>query len=128
MLLIDAANVVGSRPTGWWRDRAGAARQFHDQLTAAVGAGRLPPPIVVVLEGAARAGVAEGTADGVRVVHAMGEGDETIAAVAAAAQEPITLVSADRALAERVRRLGGSVVGTRWLLDRLAPESGAEKA
>jgi hypothetical protein len=25
MLVIDAANVIGSRPTGWWRDRPGAA-------------------------------------------------------------------------------------------------------
>jgi hypothetical protein len=22
-LVVDAANVVGSRPDGWWRDRAG---------------------------------------------------------------------------------------------------------
>lgn len=28
MVVIDAANVIGSRPTGWWRDRAGAAGVF----------------------------------------------------------------------------------------------------
>jgi hypothetical protein len=128
VLLVDAANVVGSRPTGWWRDRAGAARDLHDRLRAAVRSGQLQPPVVVVLEGAARAGVAEGTADGVRVVHAVGEGDDTIAAEAAAASEPTTLVSADRALAERVRQVGGSVVGPSWLLDRLLTEPGAEKA
>jgi hypothetical protein len=128
MLLVDAANVVGSRPTGWWRDRAGAARVLHDRLRAAVRAGRLQPPVVVVLEGAARPGVAEGTADGVRVVHAVGEGDDSIAAVAAAASEPVMLVSADRALADRVRQLGGTVVGPGWLLDRLLPEPEDEKA
>ena len=58
MLLVDAANVIGSRPTGWWRDRAGAARQLVDQLCDAVRVGSLPSPVVVVLEGAARAGVA----------------------------------------------------------------------
>ena len=42
VLLIDAANVVGSRPTGWWRDRAGAARTFVDQVRAAVESGQLP--------------------------------------------------------------------------------------
>jgi hypothetical protein len=25
LLVSDAANVIGSRPTGWWRDRPGAA-------------------------------------------------------------------------------------------------------
>ena len=32
VLVIDGANVVGSRPDGWWRDRAGAAARLHDQL------------------------------------------------------------------------------------------------
>ncbi|MCU1376092.1 MAG: hypothetical protein JWO68_3378 [Actinomycetia bacterium] len=115
VLLIDAANVVGSRPTGWWRDRAGAARTFIDQLRAA----DLDAPVVVVLEGAACRGAAEGTFDGVEVVHAPGEGDDTLAALAAEAGEPVTLVSADRGLAERIRSTGGDVVGPRWLLDRL---------
>ena len=44
---------VGSRPDGWWRDRAGAAHRLHDQLSAA----DLPEDeIVLVLEGQARRG------------------------------------------------------------------------
>jgi inactivated superfamily I helicase len=119
VLVIDAANVVGSRPDGWWRDRAGAARRLVDQIRAS----DLPRPIVVVLEGAARRGVDEGTADGVEVVHAPGEGDETLAAIAtkvAAAGERVTVVTADRGLAERVRRVGAEVVGPKWLLDQLS--------
>jgi 8-oxo-dGTP diphosphatase len=31
-IIVDGANVVGSRPDGWWRDRAGAAVRLRDQL------------------------------------------------------------------------------------------------
>src|SRR5262245_4687382 len=65
MLIVDAANVVGSRPTGWWRDRPGAARRFAEQMRAGVREERLEPPVILVLEGQARAGVDEGDADGV---------------------------------------------------------------
>src|SRR6476659_2736087 len=102
MLLIDAANVIGSRPTGWWRDRPGAARDFTEQVRAAVAAGRLPPPVTIVLEGKFRAGGAEGGVDGVAVVHAPGEGDDTIAAIAEANRD-VVVVTADRGLGERVR-------------------------
>ena len=56
VLLIDAANVIGSCPDGWWRDRPGAARKFLERLRSAVQAGRLHEPVVVVLEGKAREG------------------------------------------------------------------------
>lgn len=133
MLLIDAANVVGSRPTGWWRDRSGAARDLAARVRAATADGRLVPPVVLVLEGQAKRGVEEGTADGVQVVHAAGVGDDTLAALAASAAGAaaesvpadegagVVLVSADRGLAERVRRHGAEVVSPTWLLDRLSP-------
>jgi hypothetical protein len=119
MLLVDAANVVGARPTGWWRDRPGAARRLVEQIRVAAAASRLPRPVIVVLEGAARQGVEEGVAEGVEVVHASGVGDDTIAAVAAASRSPVLLVSADRGLAERVHASGGEAVGPGWLLRRL---------
>jgi rRNA-processing protein FCF1 len=119
VLLVDAANVVGSRPDGWWRDRAGANRRLVERLRRTVAAGALAGPVVVVLEGAGRAGAEEGVADDVEVVHAPGEGDESLVAVTAASTAPVTLVSADRALAERCRDAGADVVGPGWLLDRL---------
>ena len=120
MLVIDAANVIGSRPTGWWRDRPGAARRFAEQVRATVRAGRLGPPVTIVLEGRARAGVDEADVDGVAVVHAPGEGDDTIVAVTAAeASGDVIVVTADRALADRVRATGAEVVGPSWLLDQL---------
>lgn len=118
VLLVDAANVFGSRPDGWWRDRPGAASRLVGEIRAAATASRLPVPVVVVIEGAARRGVAEGTADQVEVVHAPGSGDDVLAALAADADDPVLLVSADRGLRARV---GPAVtaVGPRWLLERL---------
>lgn len=78
-IIVDAANVVGSRPDGWWRDRAGAALRLCEELAglASRGVSELPasagmpalerwfPRIVVVLEGAAKsAGEPAGTAAG----------------------------------------------------------------
>jgi uncharacterized protein YaiI (UPF0178 family) len=118
VLVIDAANVIGSRPTGWWRDRPGAARAFTERVRATVTAGRLDAPVTIVLEGQAKAGADEADVDGVAVVHAPGEGDDTIAAVAEA-NDDVVVVTADRGLAERVRAAGGEVVGPTWLLDQL---------
>lgn len=127
MIVVDAANVVGSRPDGWWRDRAGAARRLLDRLGEL--SGRLPEPaeLVVVLEGAARAAAADGAVDGMRVVQASGSGDDEIVAVVAAAVDAdstrtITVVTADRGLRERVEAYGATTVGPRWLLERLDPE------
>jgi 8-oxo-dGTP diphosphatase len=62
-IVVDVANVMGSRPDGWWRDRAGAAARLHDAIVRLAASGRasLPdddtvtPGFVVVLEGAAKA-------------------------------------------------------------------------
>jgi uncharacterized protein YaiI (UPF0178 family) len=118
MLVIDAANVIGSQPTGWWRDRPAAARHFTERVRATVTAGRLDPPVILVLEGRARAGANDDVVDGVEVVHASSEGDDTIAAIAEAHREVI-VVTADRELAERVRAANADVVRPSWLLDQL---------
>jgi 8-oxo-dGTP diphosphatase len=138
VVVVDAANVVGARADGWWRDRAGATRRLRDELAgfAAAGVTGLPddvaapaldlwyPDVVLVVEGAARAVAdAEGAPPGVRVVAAPGSGDDTIvAAVAeyAAAPDATTLVvTADRELRGRCRAAGAAVAGPRWLLSRL---------
>lgn len=106
ILVVDGANVVGSVPDGWWRDRAGAAARLHVGLTRT----ELPyGRVVLVLEGKARAGVPEGVDGIVRTVHAAGSGDDEIVAqcerAVADAADVVTVVTADRGL-----------------LDRLAPE------
>jgi hypothetical protein len=119
VLVVDAANVIGSRPDGWWRDRAGAARTFVERVQRAVHDASLDGPVLVVLEGRARAGAPEARRDGVEVVHAPRSGDDTIAGLARDHGDQAVVVTADRGLAERVHRTGAAVVGPRWLLDRL---------
>ncbi|MFP5317346.1 MAG: hypothetical protein ACLGI2_03515 [Acidimicrobiia bacterium] len=119
MIVVDAANVVGSRPDGWWRDRAGAARGLVVSVRDAARAGRVAAPVVIVLEGEARDGVAEGTEAGVEVVHASAHGDDRIAEVVLAGPGRVVLVSADRGLRARVAGPTVETVGPSWLLDRL---------
>jgi hypothetical protein len=108
-LIADAANLVGSVPDGWWRDRRGAAERLRDQLAAAVKAGALPDAaVILVVEGKAR-GISD--APGVRVVSAPGAGDDTIVELVERLGGQATVVTADRGLRERVTALGATVVG-----------------
>ena len=135
-LVVDAANVVGSRPDGWWRDRAGATRRLLLALSAALLAGALDGPIVVVLEGAARAGAPAGPGQvpELRVVHADADGDSAIvdeitamvteateASESSKSTEQPVVVTSDRRLRERVEAAGAAVLSPSWLLERLRP-------
>src|ERR1700745_1082215 len=39
-IVVDVANVMGSRPDGWWRDRAGAAVRLHAEMARLAARGR----------------------------------------------------------------------------------------
>jgi hypothetical protein len=141
-IIVDAANVMGSRPDGWWRDRAGAAARLRDELSALTvrGIGSLPEDvtlpsrdpclheIVLVVEGAARSVAASsgdadrsgspGGAGLVRVVAADGSGDDTIARLARELPGVRLVVTADRELRRRCQQAGAAVVGPRWLLSQ----------
>lgn len=134
VLVVDAANVMGSRPDGWWRDRPGAVRRLRDQLAVSTRDGwprsaltggsdgglRVFPELVLVAEGAARGVEA---APGVEVVSARGSGDDTLVEVVAhrvGGPRPVLVATADRELRGRVTELGAGVVGPRALLDLLA--------
>ncbi|CAL9588157.1 NTP pyrophosphohydrolase [Streptomyces sp. enrichment culture] len=112
LVIVDAANVVGSVPDGWWRDRRGAAERLRDRLAAQGVPGRAGPvEIVLVVEGAAR-GVA--SVPGVRVESADGSGDDRmVELVAGAAGRSCLVVTADRELRRRVAELGAEVAGPR---------------
>jgi 8-oxo-dGTP diphosphatase len=76
-IIVDVANVMGSRPDGWWRDRAGAAVRLHADIAALAAKSAAlaasghpilpdepdPPRFIMVLEGAARAAAARIRAD-----------------------------------------------------------------
>jgi ADP-ribose pyrophosphatase YjhB (NUDIX family) len=120
-LIVDAANVVGSRPDGWWRDRAGAARRLRGELERLARQGlaniwsQAPngwwPELVMVVEGQAR-GIGQG--EGVKVVDAPGEGDDEIvvqARLAVQAQRgPVLVATADKGLSARLRATGAAVI------------------
>jgi hypothetical protein len=113
LIVVDAANVIGSVPDGWWRDRAGAVERLRDALAAA-GPAALPgapadAEIVLVVEGAARRVQA---VPGVRVIAAERSGDDAIVELCRENRERETVVvTADRGLRDRVRELGARVVG-----------------
>jgi hypothetical protein len=125
-LVVDAANVVGSRPDGWWRDRSGATERLLRRLA---DAGLTTPDgdpvteVVAVVEGQARDVPAP---EGVRVVRARGSGDDAVVACAtqlAGRGTRVVVVTADRGLRARLAA-GCAVVGPGWLLERL--DAGAE--
>lgn len=119
VLVVDAANVVGSRPDGWWKDRAGAARRLHESLLVA----DLPhDEVVMVLEGAAKGGAKAGRDGHVRVVHAPRDGDSEIERQVSAALgqgHRVTVITADRFLQARVQGLGAMAMSPSWLLSQL---------
>ncbi|MCR2763324.1 NUDIX domain-containing protein [Microbacterium sp. zg.B48] len=131
-VVVDAANVVGSVPDGWWHDRPAAARRLIARVGTLAATGvpaadlDLPehtwfPEWVVVVEGQARA--AGDGAGGIQVVRAEASGDDAIVLETArllTTGRTVFVVTSDRELARRVTDAGAAVRGTRWLLERLS--------
>jgi predicted RNA-binding protein with PIN domain len=110
--LIDGMNVIGSRPTGWWRDRPGAMRSLTEELGELAGA--TGDELTVIFDGRP---FELDAPDGVSVEFATRRGpnaaDDDIAALVERDSDPagLTVVTSDRTLAERVREAGVEVVG-----------------
>jgi predicted RNA-binding protein with PIN domain len=118
--IVDGMNVIGSRPTGWWRDRPGAMRDLVQELEAFADRGG--DQVTVVLDG--KPFDLEGDAVEVKFASRRGPNaaDDDIAAIVGADPEPgaISVVTSDGDLARRVRDAGAAVVGAgefRRLLD-----------
>jgi predicted RNA-binding protein with PIN domain len=118
--MVDASNVIGSKPDGWWRDRDGATRRFLDDLRAFADAGE---EVTVVLdhgrpEWAGRVGALE-----VAIAPRRGRdaADDEIARRVAGDSDPasIRVVTSDAALAGRVREHGAEVEGAGTFRRRL---------
>ena len=139
VLVVDVANVMGSRPDGWWHDRKAAAIRLLTALGRVIWAETAGPDarnlriarIVAVMEGAARGAVAPGHGTdrpAVEVVEAERDGDSTIVAVTerlvstlpsacpetAERVEAVLVVTADRGLRQRLPP-DAITVGPEWL-------------
>jgi hypothetical protein len=123
VLVVDVANVMGSRPDGWWRNRAGAAARLLAELAPLRGSTVTTPDglrltitrLVAVLEGQARDVAAP---EGVDAVRATADGDSAIAALTedlVAGGELVLVVTADRGLRARLPA-PALVAGPRWVL------------
>jgi predicted RNA-binding protein with PIN domain len=111
-LIVDAMNVIGTRPDGWWRDRHAAMVRLVDQLErlaaregddiTVVFERKPSPPIrstVVEIAHAPRAKADAADDEIVRLLRA-GEDAHTVA-----------VVTSDRWLADRARAAGAAVLG-----------------
>jgi predicted RNA-binding protein with PIN domain len=109
--IVDGMNVIGSRPTGWWRDRPGAMRDLVEELDEF--AGREGDEVTVVFDG--RPFDLDGPRVGVLFASRRGPNaaDDDIAELVESDAEPATLsvVTSDSDLSRRVREHGAAVVG-----------------
>jgi predicted RNA-binding protein with PIN domain len=108
--IVDAMNVIGSRPDGWWKDRHGAMVRLADQLEQ--WADSSGEDVVVVFERPPKPPISSSV---VEVAYAPRPGqnaaDQEIVRRLRndAAPDEVTVVTSDRALAEQVRALGAAV-------------------
>ena len=115
--VVDASNVIGSRPDGWWRDRAGAARRLVEQLDRF--AGDTGEPVIVVLDAgeppeAERAEVVVASRRGRNAAD-----DAIVELLEARGGEGMRVVTSDAELGRRVRALGAEVEGAGGFRKRL---------
>lgn len=126
-VLVDGNNVMGSRPDGWWRNRAGAARRLVTEIIplargyggewTIVFDGKGPPCMPLSPEWFTVVHAGHGRRDGAddRIVEFVHENPHRAA----------TLVyTSDAKLRTRLMALGTRVIGSGTLLKQIATVSG----
>ena len=104
--LIDGTNVMGSRPTGWWRDRPRAMRGLVRDLERFVQDSG--DEIAVIFDGSPF----DLSSESVDVAFASRRGrDAADDDIAARAEPGMTVVTSDGGLSRRVREAGADVMG-----------------
>ncbi|MDT5146433.1 MAG: hypothetical protein QOC58_1078 [Mycobacterium sp.] len=123
--IVDAMNVIGSRPDGWWKDRSGAVVALVEKLdrwASAEGA-----DVTVVLERPPRIPI---RASVIEIAHApkaaANSADDEIVRLVQGDRRPhaIRVVTSDRALTERVRSLGAAVYPAEGFRNLVDPRNG----
>jgi predicted RNA-binding protein with PIN domain len=107
--IVDAMNVIGSRPDGWWTNRHGAMLALVDRLEQWASEGH---QVTVVFERPPSPPIRSSAID---IAHApkatANSADDEIVRLVLADDRPteITVVTSDATLADRVRQEGASV-------------------
>jgi len=118
--IVDAMNVIGTRPDGWWRDRDAAMARLVDRLerfSAETG-----DDVTVVFERKPRPALRSTV---IEIAHAAKRGpdaaDYEIVKIVDAHAAPGTLqvVTSDRWLGDRVSAAGASVFPSSSFRDRI---------
>src|SRR5512141_2871821 len=98
--LVDGMNVIGSRPDGWWRDRAGAMRRLAGELDAFAAAAPADA-VSVIFDGRPR-----DVGEHRRVAQDADPSD-------------LAVVTSDRVLMDRVQAAGATVESVGRFRERL---------
>ncbi len=112
--VVDAMNVIGSRPDGWWRDRAGATRRLIVQVDRWADGGE--ERVTVMLEREPREEI---DARRVEVAWASAGGPDAADREILArlpdwlAEDEVVVVTSDRDLRAKARAAGAEVVSSR---------------
>ena len=126
-VFVDGNNVMGSRPDGWWRDRAGAARRLvaeisplalgHGGQWTIVFDGREPPRMPLSPECLTVVHTGHGRPDGAddRIVELVHEHPYPAASL---------VYTSDAKLRTRLNALGARVMGSAALLEQIATVPG----
>ena len=120
-LIIDGNNVMGSRPDGWWRDRAGATRRLVERI--GVWAQETGADVLVVFDGRPPPGLPAPPRVELQFAERGGANaaDDVIVKLVADAADPgaLRVVTSDAELARRVREHGADVIGARGFREQL---------
>jgi predicted RNA-binding protein with PIN domain len=106
--IVDAMNVIGSRPDGWWKDREGARARLVEQLDRWVSAHAHAVTVVFEHPTSIRSSA-------IAIRHApqaaSNSADDEIVRLVGADDRPdeIVVVTSDAKLAERIRSAGAAV-------------------
>ncbi len=123
--IIDAMNVIGTRPDGWWRDRHAAMVHLVDLLERwAASEGE---EVMVVFEQPPRPPIHSSVIDvaHARRARANSADDEIVRRILAGDAHDIRVVTSDGWLADQCRAAGASVEPAQAFRDEVDPASGS---